>query len=138
MSMVDTAGKAVILFDGVCNLCTTSVHFIIRHDKSSYFLFASLQSDAAKEILLHFPSKKIKLDTIVLFEDGTIYDKSTAALRIAKKLNGGYKLLYFLIIIPRFIRDFGYLFIAKNRYKWFGKKKKCMIPSPEISAKFID
>lgn len=130
-------GKSIILFDGICNLCNSSVNFIIKHDTREQFLFASLQSDAAKEILLQFSSKNLNLDSIILIETNTIYEKSTAALRISKNLNGGYKALYLFIIIPKFIRDWVYNLIAKNRYKWFGKKEKCMLPTSEIRNRFL-
>ena len=129
--------KLIILFDGVCNLCNSSVNFIIKHDTKEQFLFASLQSDAAKEILLQFSTKKLTLDSIILIDDSNIYEKSSAALQISKHLNGGYKLLYGFIIIPKFIRDWVYDIIAENRYKWFGKKEKCMIPTSEIRNRFL-
>ena len=135
--MNNTKNKSIILFDGVCNLCNASVNFIIKHDKKAHFKFASLQSDAAKEILLQYNSKKINLDSIILIENNAVYEKSTAALKISKNLTGGFKLLYALIIIPKFIRDWVYYFIAENRYKWFGKKESCMIPSPEIKSRFL-
>lgn len=136
--MSTTKNKSIILFDGVCNLCNASVIFIIKHDKKAQFLFASLQSDAAKEILLQYNSKKIKIDSIVLIQNNEIYEKSSAALRIAKALSGGFKSLYLFIIIPKFIRDFGYDYIAKNRYKWYGQKETCMIPTSEIKNRFIN
>lgn len=129
--------KSVILFDGVCNLCNASINFIIKHDKNEHFVFASLQSDAAKEILLHFPAKKNKLDSILLIENEIIYDKSTAALLISRKLSGGFKFLYAFRILPKFIRDALYNLIAKNRYHWFGKKETCMLPSLEIKKRFL-
>lgn len=129
--------KLIILFDGVCNLCNSSVNFIIKHDAKEQFLFASLQSDAAKEILLQFSTKKLTLDSIILIDGKNIYEKSSAALQISKHLNGGYKLLYGFIIIPKFIRDWLYNIIAENRYKWFGKKEKCMIPTSEIRNRFL-
>ncbi|WP_456424654.1 thiol-disulfide oxidoreductase DCC family protein [Lutibacter sp.] len=130
--------KLIILFDGVCNLCNSSVNFIIKHDTKEQFLFASLQSDAAKEILLQFSTKKLTVDSIMLIEGKNIYEKSSAILQISKHLNSGYKVLYGFIIIPKFIRDWVYDIIAKNRYKWFGKKEKCMIPTPEIKNRFIE
>ena len=130
--------KSIILFDGVCNLCNSSVNFIIKHDKKEQFLFASLQSDAAKEILLQFPIKKFNLNSIILIENGNVYKKSMAVLKISKQLNSGYKLLYAFIITPKFIRDWIYNYIAKNRYKWFGKKENCMIPTPEVSNRFLE
>jgi predicted DCC family thiol-disulfide oxidoreductase YuxK len=130
-------GKSIIFFDGVCNLCNSSVNFIIKHDKKKHFLFASLQSDAAKEILLQHNSKKITFDSIILIKANKIYEKSTAALKIAKHLNNGLFLLYLFIIVPTFIRDYLYNTIAKNRYKWFGKKDSCMIPTKELKHRFI-
>ena len=130
--------KSVVLFDGVCHLCQNSVKFIIKHDKNERFLFASLQSDAAKDILLHNTSEKIKTDSIVLFQNNKIYTKSTAALKIAKHLSHGFVLLYGFIITPTFIRDWVYNYIAKNRYKWFGKDEACMLPSEKIKKRFID
>lgn len=130
--------KSIILFDGVCNLCNASVNFIIKHDKNERYIFASLQSDAAKEILLQFPLKKNKLDSILLIENEVIYDKSTAALLISRKLSGGFKLFYAFIIFPKFLRDNVYNFIAKNRYAWFGKKETCMIPTSKIKQRFLE
>ena len=132
-----TKDKSIILFDGVCNLCNASVNFIIKNDEKQTFLFASLQSDAAKELLLQHNVKKFKMDWIVLIENNKIHKKSTAALRISRKLNGGFKLLYAFIIIPTFIRNWVYNYIAKNRYKWFGKKDSCMIPSEKLKDRFI-
>jgi predicted DCC family thiol-disulfide oxidoreductase YuxK len=129
--------KSIILFDGVCNLCNTSVQFIIKNDPKKQFLFTSLQSDVAKEILLHHTSKKINLSTIILIKNGHIYDKSTAVLLISKELNNFYSLCYFFMIIPKFIRDGIYMVISKNRYKWFGKKEKCMLPSKDNRDRFL-
>lgn len=133
----DNNQHKIILFDGVCNLCNNTINFIIRHDKKNMFKFATLQSSIADELLNSFPSTKNKLDSIVLLENKKKYTQSSAALRIAKNLSGGYPLLYGLIIIPKFIRDWLYSIIAKNRYKWFGKKEECMIPTPELRGKFL-
>jgi len=129
--------KSIILFDGVCNLCNSSVNFIIKHDKKKHFLFASLQSDATKEILLHHSLNKIIFDSIILIEDTIIYEKSTAVLRIAKKLNNGFQLLYVFILIPKILRDKIYDYIAKNRYKWYGKKDTCMLPTKDLKSRFL-
>ena len=129
--------KSIILFDGVCNLCNSSVNFIIKHDKKKHFLFASLQSDAAKEILLHHSLNKIIFDSIILIEDTIIYEKSTAVLKITKKLNNGFQLLYIFILIPKILRDKIYDYIAKNRYKWYGKKNTCMLPSKDLKSRFL-
>ena len=131
-------GKSIILFDGVCNLCNSSVNFIIKHDKKERFLFASLQSDAAKEILLQFPSKKIIMGSLFLIENNKIYNKSTAVLKILRNLNGGVRFLYIFIIIPKFLRDSLYDYFAENRYKWYGKKENCMVPSPKLKKRFLD
>lgn len=130
--------KSIILFDGVCNLCNASVNFVIKHDKKAQFLFASFQSDAAKEIMLHFNLKNLKLDSIVLVEGEKIYEKSTAALKIAKHLDGGFKAFYAFFIVPKFLRDLVYIFIAKNRYQWFGKRESCMVPSLELKNRFLE
>jgi len=130
-------GKSIILFDGICNLCNSSVNFIIRNDKKEHFLFASLQSDAAKDILLQYQVKKIKFDSILLIENGEIFEKSKAAFQISRNLNGAYKLIYFFTIIPKFITDWVYDIIARNRYTWFGKKDSCMIPTEKLKSRFL-
>lgn len=130
-------GKTIILFDGVCNLCNSFINFIIKHDHKKQFLFASLQSDVAKEILLQFSQKRIALDSIVFIENNYFYEKSTAVLKILKHLNGGFTLLYGFKIIPKILRDWLYNQIAKNRYNWFGKNKNCIIPSPEVKNRFL-
>lgn len=135
--MIALKNNSIILFDGVCNLCTSSVQFIIRNDPKKLFLFASLQSDAASEILLQFPVKKVDLTSIVFIENAQIFDRSTAVLKIARKLKSGYSLLYGFIIIPRFIRDWMYHIFANNRYHWFGKTDQCMIPSADLKDRFL-
>jgi predicted DCC family thiol-disulfide oxidoreductase YuxK len=130
--------KSIILFDGVCNLCNSSVQFVLKHDINKNFLFASLQSDAATKILLQLNKKSFKkIESIVLVENEQLYFKSTAALKVAKNLSGITRILYFFIIIPTPIRDYVYDFIAKNRYNWFGKKEKCMIPDKDIANRFL-
>ncbi len=127
---------SVILFDGVCNLCNGAVQFIIKHDKKKQFVFASLQSAEANTILndLHFSADG---NSFILIERNIIYQRSTAALRVAKKLDGLLSLLYTFIIVPKFIRDGVYNFIANHRYKWFGKKNECMIPTQELRSRFL-
>lgn len=131
--------KYIILFDGVCNLCNNSVNFIIKKDKQNYFLFASLQSDAAKKLLLQLNAKNYlnNLDSVILIKDNVIYTKSSAALYILKKINFPYSIFFIFIVFPKFFRDFFYDIIAKYRYKWFGKKEMCMIPTKEILGKFL-
>jgi predicted DCC family thiol-disulfide oxidoreductase YuxK len=128
---------AIILFDGVCNFCDSKINFIIRHDKRDYFRFAPLQSDIGKKYLAEHHINTSETDSFILVENGKTYDRTTAALRIAKKLNGGWPLFYGFIIVPPFIRDIVYRIIAKNRYKWWGKKDSCMIPTPDVRAKFL-
>jgi len=129
--------KAIILFDGVCNFCNSSVNFIIKHDTKDHFRFTPLQSEKAKTLLQEFNENETGLDSIVLIENNKLYKRSTASLKITKQLRRPYSLLYLFIIIPSFLRDPIYNFIAKNRYKWFGKKDVCMIPTPAVKDKFI-
>lgn len=129
--------KAIIFFDGVCNLCNSSVQFVLKRDKKHHFVFAALQSDVARDILLQYPTKITEKDSILLLQDKKLYAESTAALLIAKQFSGIWKLLQGFWIVPKFARDFIYRWIAKNRYKWFGKRETCMIPSKEISQRFL-
>lgn len=129
---------ALVLFDGVCNFCNNSVNFIIRHDKKDYFRFAPLQSATGKKILEQHGLDAGDLQSVILSENGKIYTRTTAALRIARKLNGGWPALYGFIIVPSFIRDIVYRIIAKNRYRWWGKKDSCMIPTADVRKKFVD
>ena len=135
--MTVTKKKAIILFDGVCNLCNASVQFILKYDDKNQFLFAPLQSDAGRKLLLQFNVENINLMSIVLIEDDKVYEKSTAVLRIGKKLRAPWNFLYSFIIIPKAMRDYIYYFIAKNRYKWFGKKDTCLPVSSKYKNRFI-
>jgi predicted DCC family thiol-disulfide oxidoreductase YuxK len=137
-SPVDTGGKIVVLFDGVCNLCNGTVQFIIKRDKSSKFLFASLQSDFGQSQLLKFGLDPTQLHSIITVEDGKFYERSDAALKIASGLAQPWSMLGMFRILPRFLRDWVYDFIAKNRYRMFGKQESCMIPTPEMKAKFVE
>lgn len=131
--------KQLILFDGVCNLCNSSVLYVIKRDKKDKFLFAPLQSDIGKEITKKFNIDTKKTDSILLYnpkKDSLTY-KSKAALLVAKQLGLPTNLLAVFLIIPAFIRNFVYDFIARNRYQWYGKKESCMIPTPELKAKFL-
>lgn len=129
--------KTVVFFDGICVLCNASVRFIMKFDKQKHFYFATLQSDVAKEVLLHLPEEIRKKDSIILREKGRYYVKSAAALRIAFHLGGWLYVTQVLWIIPPFIRDYIYDLIARNRYKWFGKKEHCMIPNTELESRFL-
>ncbi|MDY2586560.1 thiol-disulfide oxidoreductase DCC family protein [Winogradskyella aquimaris] len=131
--------KELILFDGVCNLCNSSVLFVIKRDKKNKFLFAPLQGDVGKTITEHFEIDTELVDSIILYSPTKekIYYKSTAALEVAKQLNFPTKLMALFLIIPAFIRNWVYDYVAKNRYQWYGKKEACMIPTPELKAKFL-
>ena len=137
LNMIELPNKPLVLFDGVCNLCNGSVQFLIRHDPKGKLMFAALQSNKGQEILKHFGMKTDNLDSFVLVEDGQAYIKSTGVLRELKILGGFFSLFYGLIIVPTPIRDFFYNFVAKNRYRFFGKKEFCMIPTPELKARFL-
>lgn len=128
--------KRVILFDGECNFCDHSVQFIIKRDPQAVFHFASLQSEAGHELLKGFDVPQ-GLDSFVLLEGDRFYAKSSAALRVCKHLRGGWKLFYVFLILPSPLRDFFYNIVAKNRYKWFGKKDSCMLPSADVRKRFL-
>lgn len=128
---------AIILFDGVCNLCNGFVTFVIQRDRGNRFRFASLQSDTARDLLKHQPGTDQGPDSVVLIENGRYYQQSTAALRILRHLGGGWPLLYGLILVPAFLRDKIYAWVARNRYRWFGQRDACMLPSPELKARFL-
>jgi predicted DCC family thiol-disulfide oxidoreductase YuxK len=130
--------KPVILFDGLCNLCNSSVQFVIKRDPQEKFLFASLQSAYAKRNLPFILVNDSNLQSIVLKNEDKVLIKSTAALTISRELSGLWPLLYGFMIIPKFIRDGVYDFIGRNRYSWFGKKDQCMIPSKELKSRFLD
>ncbi|WP_160725892.1 thiol-disulfide oxidoreductase DCC family protein [Bacillus sp. USDA818B3_A] len=126
----------VILFDGECHLCDQSVQFIIKRDKKALYHFASIQSEAGQE-LLRKHRVPADLNSFILVEGHKCFYKSTAALRVCKNLTGGWKLLYVLLSVPKPLRDYFYGIVAKNRYKWFGKRDHCMVPSPEIRKRFL-
>ena len=135
-----TSSKKIILFDGVCNLCNTMVNFVIEHDKKDVFRFVALQSEIGQSILKKTGLIDKNIDSIVLYEEGVAYFyKAPAALEIAKGLGGIYSLFAVILnILPDFILNFGYYFVAKNRYKWFGKKDACMLPTLELKGKFLE
>ncbi|WP_396601247.1 thiol-disulfide oxidoreductase DCC family protein [Algibacter sp. R77976] len=132
--------KKLILFDGVCNLCNSSVLYVIKRDKKNKFIFAPLQSDAGKQIIQKFNIDTSQVDSILLYnpEKETIHYKSRAALKIGSQLGFPTNVLTIFLIIPDFISNLVYDFIAKNRYKWYGKKESCMIPTPELKNKFLE
>ena len=128
----------IILFDGLCNLCNGSVQFIINRDAKKQFRFASLQSSFGNHQLHKFGLATNQLYSIILIKEGRYLQKSNAALEIARNLDGLWPAFYIFKIVPRFLRDWAYDCIAKNRYSWFGKKDSCMIPTPELKSRFLD
>lgn len=130
--------KKIIIFDGVCNLCDKTVQFIIKHDKHDVFRFVALQSDLGKEIINYIGIDTSKTDSIILYEPGhAYYYKAEAAIMIAKELGSIFSLLGIFSILPKWLSNKVYDFVARNRYKWYGKKDECMIPTPEMKAKFL-
>lgn len=127
----------IVLFDGVCNLCNASVNFIIDRDEKAIFKFTSLQSEVGQNILVEHQLKQSDFDSIILLKEGKILKKSDAALEIARNLDGWWKYFYVFGIIPKFIRDFFYDLIAKNRYRIFGKSDACRIPTAELRERFL-
>lgn len=130
--------NAIILFDGVCNLCSGVVHFLIRRDPKGQFRFASLQSEAGLALLKQVHISSEQIDTIVVIEGDRCYTRSAAALRITKRLSGLWPVLYIGIVIPTPLRNKLYDWVARNRYRWFGRKEQCMLPTPAIKSRFLE
>ena len=131
--------KKIVLFDGVCNLCNNSINYVIDKDKNDVFRFVSLQSDLGKTIKKHIGYTKEDLDTVILYiPKEAYYLKSTAAIKIINEFGGIWKLMNIFSLIPSPLRDLVYNYIAKNRYKWYGKEDACRIPTPELKAKFLE
>lgn len=132
------SGKKVILFDGVCNLCNDSVIKVIKNDNKNVFLFAALQSDIGDKIIKKIGIDTSKIDSIILYDPkGAYYIKSAAALRVMNEFSGLWKLTQVFRILPAAFNNIFYDFVARNRYKWFGRKDSCMIPTPELKSKFL-
>lgn len=127
----------VVLFDGVCNLCHGAVNFIIDRDPDRLYRFASLQSDAGRSILARYNVDPTRTDSVVLVRNNKAYAKSRAALEITRKLSGLWPILYIFIVVPPFISDVVYDFVARNRYRWFGRQESCRMPGPELKHRFI-
>ena len=128
----------IVLFDGVCNLCNSSVQFILARDKKNQFLFGSLQGKTGQDYLKKFNLPPGTLNSFMLVDGDALYSKSTGALRMLKYIGGPWRLLYAFIIVPKFIRDAVYTLIANNRYRWFGKKETCWLPAPALKEKFLE
>jgi predicted DCC family thiol-disulfide oxidoreductase YuxK len=133
-----TTVKPIFLFDGICNLCTGAVLFVIKRDRSAKFSFASLQSPFGQSQLTKLGLPVGEFNTFFLLKGDTVFKKSDAALEVVKDLNGLWPVLYIFKIVPAFIRNAAYDFVSKNRYRWFGKKDVCMIPTPELNSRFIN
>lgn len=130
--------KQLILFDGVCNLCNSSINYVIKHDHQDHFLFAPIQGETGKKVIEKFKIDTNQTDSIILYSPiNGVKFKSSAALAIGKKLGFPRNFITVFYVIPTFIRDLVYDYIAKNRYKWYGKKDACLIPAPELKAKFM-
>lgn len=130
--------KKIILFDGVCNLCDNTVQFIIKKDKKDIFRFVAIQSDLGQEIIKYIGVDTSKTDSIILYEPGqAYYHKAEAAIKIANGLGGIYSLMGIFTVLPKSLSNSVYDYVARNRYKWYGKKQECMIPTPQMKAKFL-
>lgn len=134
----DQASRPVVLFDGVCNVCNATVQFILRHDRKEKFLFASLQGEYGRKVLEthHLPSDNFS--SFLLADGDRIFAKSTGALELCRRLGGGWKILYAFILIPTPFRDAVYGYVARNRYRWFGKQDTCYMPTPALKRRFLD
>ena len=130
--------KPIILFDGVCNFCNAIVNFIIRQDRKKGFLFAALQSQYGKKLLEQYQINWQRSDSFVVIENDKAYMKSNAALKLYAKLPWYWKWTQVFWIVPKFIRDWVYNVVARNRYTWFGKKEECMVPSPSVKERFLE
>ena len=135
--MTDSESHPVVLFDGVCNLCNATVNWIIARDRKGLFRFAALQSVAGERLQREHGLDPSALDTLVLIEGGRTYRKSSAGLRIVRRLCWPWPLLFGLIAVPAFMRDFAYGWFARRRYRWFGRKDECMAPAPEVRERFL-
>jgi predicted DCC family thiol-disulfide oxidoreductase YuxK len=130
--------KPILLFDGVCNLCNWFVQFIIKRDKKKQFHFAPLQGKTGQKLLQQFNLPANNFNSFVLVCNEKAFTRSSASLRVLKMLGRGWQLFYVFIIVPRLIRDSVYNLLAKSRYKWYGKKESCMVPTPELKDRFLD
>lgn len=128
----------ILLFDGVCNLCNASVQWVLKRDRKGIFKFAALQSETGQRLLQQFGFSQENFDTVVLVDGEKVFTRSDAPLEIARRLGGLWSLFFVFKIIPRFLRDAVYNWVARNRYRWFGRKEECMLPRPEWKNRFLD
>ncbi|WP_163853867.1 thiol-disulfide oxidoreductase DCC family protein [Paenibacillus elgii] len=128
----------LVFYDGVCGFCQRVVQFIIPRDRSAAFRFVAIQSETGSRLLRRYGLDPAELNTFVLLEQGRVYTRSTAGLRVLRRLDGAWPLLYAFIVVPRPLRDVVYRWIAANRYRFFGKSDSCMLPPPEVRERFLD
>jgi predicted DCC family thiol-disulfide oxidoreductase YuxK len=136
--MTEINNQKILYFDGVCNLCAGAVQFVLKRNKKQNILFASLQGQAGQTMLKEFGFSQTAFNSLVFVENGKVYQQSAGALRLTKYLNAAWPLLRVFMIVPAFIRNAVYNWVAKNRYKWFGKKNECWLPTPELKKRFLD
>ncbi|MGK0365999.1 MAG: putative DCC family thiol-disulfide oxidoreductase YuxK [Saprospiraceae bacterium] len=136
--MIIPTDKPLLFFDGVCNLCSGFVQFVIERDPTGKFRFASLQSEAGRQVLQDIDMSETELSTVVLLKDGKTYTHSDVALEMSLEIGGLWTLFYVFKIIPKVLRDKIYDWVAVNRYKWFGEKESCWLPTPELQARFLN
>lgn len=134
---IEDKHNVILLFDGYCNLCNGCVKFVLKHEKNNKVSFASLQSETGRTLLIKYQIDASTIDSLVLIENGKAFIKSSAALKLSKYLKGLYPLCMSFMIIPPFIRNWVYDYIAKHRYKWFGKSETCMIPDKNVANRFL-
>ncbi len=132
------ADKSQVYVDGTCNLCNASVKFILPRDRNSRFQFGNLQSETTQHVLAAFKANPAELSSVVLVENGKLYTRSAAALRIAKGLSSAWPLLYVFVLVPPFIRNAVYDWVARNRHRWFGRSSACLVPPPEWKEAFLE
>jgi predicted DCC family thiol-disulfide oxidoreductase YuxK len=128
----------IVLFDGECNLCSGTVQFVLRRDRRARFRFASLQSPKGRELALGCGATGDCLDTLILIEEARCFARSSAALRVVRRLPWPWPLLYGFIVVPRPLRDLVYRWVARHRYRWFGRRSTCLMPTPEVQARFLE
>lgn len=136
-ALPDTSQHPVVLFDGVCNLCNGSVNFILDRDPRGRIHFGALQSPVSMALLDSLHYRGCLMHSVLLVKNGRVYDRSRAALEIARMLSGGWPLLYGFMILPPFVRNLVYDWIARNRYRWFGKREACRMPTPDLKSRFL-
>ncbi len=130
--------KPVLFFDGICNLCNSWVNYVIERDPEAHVLFAPLQSETSRSLLRHLNIEVDAMDTVVLLDEGRVYERSDAVLQLVKYLKGPVRLLRAGAVVPRFLRNAIYNYIAKKRYRWFGKRDECRMPEPGLKNRFLE